>query len=150
MGYNQFADPEKFHHEFRCLEVTTHEQLTDKQVLHYYELKKLPPLDIKDSGRDLWLKLFNAETEEELAEIEKLGVPIMSEALQAYRHVAASDKFIQMEKMRSKTRHDEAQALRNAERQRDEHWRGVVANKDAALADKDAEIARLRAQLGKN
>jgi len=165
LGYNQFADHDKFHHEFGCLEVTTHQPLTDKQALHYYELKKLPPLNSKDSGRDLWLKLFNAETEEELAEIEKLGVPIMSEALQAYRHVAASDKFIQMEKMRSKTRHDEAQALKNAERRgekrADTKWQGVVAgkdatiadkdaalaSKDATIADKDAEIARLRAQL---
>jgi len=147
LGYNQFADPEKFHHEFRCLEVTTHEQLTDKQVSHYYELKKLPPLDNKDSGRDLWLKLFNAETEEELAEIEKLGVPIMSEALQAYRHVAASDKFIQMEKMRSKTRHDEAQALSNARRQGAADERKKLQGE---LADKDAEIARLRAKLGEN
>ena len=111
----------------------------------------MPPLDSNDSGRDLWLKLFNAQTEEELAEIEKLGVPIMSEALQAYRHVAASDEFIQMEKMRSKTRHDEAQALRNAERraaaQRDEHWQGVVADKDVLIADKDVENAKLRSQL---
>jgi len=130
LGFNQFPDPEKFHHEFGRLEVTTHQPLTDKQALHFYELKKLPPLDSKDSGRDLWLKLFNAETEEELAEIEKLGVPIMSETLQAYRHVAASDQFIQMEKMRSKTRHDEAQALRNAERRGEERantkWQSVA------------------------
>jgi len=40
----------------------------------------------------------------------------MSEAIAAYRHVAASDKFIQLEKAKSKARHDEAQALGNAER----------------------------------
>jgi hypothetical protein len=33
-------------------------------VLQFYELKKLAPLSDADSGRDLWLKLFNAETEE--------------------------------------------------------------------------------------
>ena len=59
-----------------------------------------------------------------------------------------------MEKMRSKARHDEAQALNNArlqERmQRDVHWQGVVADKDAAIADKDALIAELRAQLSKS
>jgi len=143
LGYNQFPNSKKFHSEFQCLETTTHEPLTDKQVLHFYELLKLPPLDSKDSGRDLWLKLFNAQTEEELSEIEKMGVPIMSEALQAYRHVAASDEFIQMERMRSKTRHDEAQALRNAERREREKWQGVVA-------DKDARIAELEAQLAKN
>ncbi|MDR1158298.1 MAG: hypothetical protein LBK75_08385 [Oscillospiraceae bacterium] len=31
----------------------------------------------------------------------------------------------------------------------DANWRVIVADKDAALVDKDAEIARLRALLGK-
>jgi len=145
LGFNQFPNSEKFHSEFQCLETTTHEPLTDKQVLYFYELPKLPPLNSKDSGRDLWLKLFNAQTEEELAEIEKLGVPIMSEALQACRHVAASDEFIQMEKMRSKTKHDEAQAIRNAERRRDEHWQGVAAEN----AELRSQLAKLQAQLNK-
>jgi hypothetical protein len=120
-------------------------------VLHFYELKKLPPLNSTDSGRDLWLKLFKAETEEELTKIEEMGVPIMSEAIGAYRHVAASPEFREIERVRSKARHDEAQALRNAERKserrRDEHWQGVVAEKDAALANKDIENEQLRQQL---
>ena len=80
----------------------------------------------------------------------------MSEALQAYRHVAASDEFIQVEKMRSKARHDEAQALRNAERRERDKWQGVVAEKDTAIAEQMARIteqmariAELEAQLGK-
>jgi hypothetical protein len=67
------------------------------------------------------IRFINAETEEELKKIEEFEVPIMSEAIAVYRHVAASDTFIQMEKMRSKTRHDEAQALSNARRQEREH-----------------------------
>ena len=141
LGFNQFPNRKKFHSEFQCLEVETREPLTDKQVLHFYELPKLPPLDSKDSGRDLWLKLFNAQTEEELAEIEKMGVPIMSEALQAYRHVAASDEFIQIEKMRSKARHDEAQALANARREEREKWQ----TENEQLRN---EVAELRARLG--
>jgi len=64
----------------------------------------------------------------------------MSEAIAAYRHVSTSDQFAQIEKMRSKARHDEAQAINHAlmlERQR---WQGI-------LADKDDYIARLLAQL---
>ena len=137
-----------------CLEVTTHEPLTDKMVLQFYELPKLSPLAITDRGRDLWLKLFNAETEEELKQIEEMGMPIMSEAVVAYRHVAASDEFKEIERMRSKARHDEAQVLKNAQRKRDEQWRSVVAGKDAMIAEvvaeKVAAIAeneKLRAQL---
>ena len=79
----------------------------------------------------------------------------MSEALQAYRHVAASDEFVRLERVRSKARHDEAQALNNARRQEREHWQGVVAEKDTALAEQSttlaeqaALIAELQAQLG--
>jgi len=140
LGFNQFKDSRKFHHEFQCLEVVTHEPLTDKMVLHFYELKKLPPLSDADSDRDLWLKLFNAETEDELKKIEEMEVSFMSEAIMAYRHVAASPEFKEIERMRSKARHDEAQAIFNAERKRDEHWQGVIA-------DKDELISQLRAQL---
>ena len=90
LGFTQFPNPEKFHSEFQALEVTTHEPLTDKMSLHFYELKKMPPLDKADSGRDLWLKLFRADTEEELTKIEEMGVQIMSDAIGAFRHVAAS------------------------------------------------------------
>ncbi|MCL2202622.1 MAG: Rpn family recombination-promoting nuclease/putative transposase [Defluviitaleaceae bacterium] len=145
LGFNQFADKEKYHHEFQCLEVTTHAPLTDKMALHFYELKKLPPLaeNDKTNGKDLWLKLFRAETEEDLAAIEKLEVPEMSEALQAYRHVAASDEFKEKERMWAKARHDEAQALYNAEQRgaaaRDVHWQGV-AEENERLRKRLAEL----------
>jgi len=144
LDFIQFPNSEQFHSEFQCIEVTTHEPLTDKMVLHYYELPKLSPLDNTDSGRDLWLKLFNAKTEEELKKIEEMGVSVMNEAIAAYRHVVASDKFIQIEKAMSKARHDEAQALGNAERRgaekEREKWQSV-------LDEKDALIAMLRSQL---
>ena len=146
LGFNQFADESKYHHEFQCLEVTTHQPLTDKMVLHFYELNKLPPLAEDDNNdKDLWLQLFRAETEEDLAAIEQLEVPIMSEALQAYRHVTASDEFKERERLWAKARHDEAQALANAALkgaiEERKHWHGIVADKDILLADKDMLLA---------
>jgi len=73
-----------------------------------------------------------------------MGVPIMSEAIVAYRHVAASPELREVERMRSKARHDEAQALRNAERKRDEHWQGVAAENEELRK----QLAELRAQQG--
>jgi len=148
LGFNQFADPNKFHSEFGVLEMTSHEPLSDKFKLHYFELPKLPNAIDASNMRDLWLKLFKAETEEELTNIDALGVSTMSEAVRAYRQVAASPEFRELERMRSKRRHDEAQALKNAELRgelRGEErahtkWQGVVA-------EKDAEIALLREQL---
>jgi hypothetical protein len=76
----------------------------------------------------------------------------MNEAVEAYRHVTATDEFKYLERLRATTRHDEAQALRNAEKRGEERgekrgakverekWQGVVS-------DKDAIIAELRARL---
>ena len=151
LAFQQF-DCKEFHSEFQALEVTRHTQLTDKLCLHYYELPKLPDQISPANRRELWLSLFRAETEEELAEIESMEVPIMIEAVQAYRHVAASPELREIERLRSKARHDEAQALLNAERRGErrgklagaeeerEKWQSVV-DKQAAL------IAELRARL---
>ena len=161
LGFELF-DCKEFHSEYKLLEVTRHTHLTDKLVIHFYELVKLPPLKDGDSGRDLWLQLFNAQTEEDLTKIESLGVSFMSEAIVAYRHVATSPEFREAERMRSKARYDEAQALHNAEQRGAEterqHWQvvvaDVVAEKDTVIAEKDTVIAnqateneKLRAQL---
>jgi hypothetical protein len=82
----------------------------------------------------------------------------MQEAIGAYRSITVAPEFIEVERLRSKARHDEAQALfhahREGVRESDEKWQGIVAGKDAILAekdiilaDKDAENARLREQL---
>ena len=160
-------DCKEFHSEYQPLEVTRHTPLTDRQVLHYFELPKLPAIVNADDELKLWLALFNAETEEDLAKLEALEVSVMQEAIGAYRHVAATDEFREIERLRSRTRHNEASALSHArdmgkiegriegkiegkiegerigaERER-EKWQGVV-EEQAAL------IARLQAQIGRN
>ena len=135
---------------------------TARLSLHFFELPKLPKTVSAERGMELWLALFKAKTEEDLKKIEGMGVTVMNEAIVAYRHVSASPEFLEMERMRSKALHDEAQAIKNAtlsgerrgERRSEKKWKSVVADKDAAileknaaLAEKDAEIARLRAQL---
>ena len=102
----------------------------------------MPLSDSLDASniKELWLKLFKAETEEELVKIEALEVPIMEEAVKAYRTVATSSEVRERERLWEKARHDEAQALKNAERRRDEHWQGVVAEKDALIAELEAKL----------
>ncbi|GHV49179.1 transposase [Synergistales bacterium] len=158
-------DCTEFHSEFMPLEVTRHTPLTDRMSLHYFELPKLPVTVDADNGLELWLALFNAETEEELKQIEALEVPIMEEAIGAYRGITATDEFKEIERLRTLARHNEASALGHARREAtakaNAKWQAVVADKEAALANKDAEwgsvvankdaeIARLRAQLGQN
>ena len=71
----------------------------------------------------------------------------MNESIMAYRHVAASPEFREMERVRSKARHDEAQAIYNAERKLNEHWQGVVADKDAENEQLRSQLAELQTQL---
>jgi len=108
-------DCAEFHSEFQSLEVTRHTPLTDKMSLHIFELPKLPPSVNKNNRLELWLSLFRAETEEELENLEALEVPEVKQAIGAYRSITITPEFKEMERLRSKARHDEAQALFHAE-----------------------------------
>jgi len=108
----------EFHSEFQVLEVNRQEQLTDKMSLHYFELPKLPKSVSKDDELRLWLSLFRVKTEEELKQFETMGVPIMEQAVIAYRKVTATDEFKEKERLLSRARHNEAAALYNAEKKK--------------------------------
>ena len=103
----------EFHSFFQPLEVTRHTLLSDKMGFHFFELKKIPKDITEDDRLLLWLSLFNAETEEDLEKIKKLEVPEMEQAINAYYTITASSEFRELERLREKARHDEAQALRN-------------------------------------
>ena len=149
INFNLF-NCEEYHSEFKALEVTRHTPLTDKMCLHFFELNKLPKNIGADNLRLLWLSLFRAETKEELAKIEAMEVPVMKEAIKAYHQITAESEFREKERLHSLARHNEAAALRHARAEgraegraeERELWQNVVA-------DKDAEIARLREKLEK-
>ena len=138
----------EFHSEFRLLEVTRHTQLTDKQVLHYFELPKLPEITSADDELKLWLLFFKAETEEELSKIKGLGAPIMEQAIEAYRQITATDEFKELERLRSRARHNEASALDHARREEGKKWQNALAEKDAEIEQLRAQVAKLREQFG--
>ncbi|MCL1918379.1 MAG: hypothetical protein FWG14_08705 [Peptococcaceae bacterium] len=48
--------------------------------------------------------------------IDVLGVPEMSRAISAYHSITASPEFQELERLRIKASHDEAQAVYNAGR----------------------------------
>ena len=80
-------------------------------------LPKLPDDADQEDMLLLWLSLFKADTEEELERIKGMGVPVMSQAINAYYTITASSEFREKERLREKARHDEAQALYNARRE---------------------------------
>ena len=113
----QLFDCKEYHSFFQPLEVRRHTLLSDKMGFHFFELKKLPEeIDGKDALL-LWLSLFKAETEEDLDRIKGMGVPTMNQAISAYYSVTASPEFHEIERMREKARHDEAQALSHAKQE---------------------------------
>jgi predicted transposase/invertase (TIGR01784 family) len=113
VGFEAFECSE-YHSEFAVIEVNRHTAFGDKLCLHVFELPKLPKLADTNDKQLLWLSLFRAKTEEELQSIISMGVPEMTEAVEAYRSTAVSPAFRELERLRTKARHDEAQALRNA------------------------------------
>jgi len=150
--YFKLFDCEEYYSEFQALEVTRHTQLTDHFQLMYFELPKFTKTITKDDNLKTWLSLFKSETEEDLREIESMGVSVMKETVEAYRKVTAADEFRNIERMRFDASNIEASAIGNAERKRDAHWQGVVADvvaeKDAALAENEKlrqQIAALQA-----
>jgi predicted transposase/invertase (TIGR01784 family) len=133
-------DCAEYHSKFMPLEASRHELLSDKMVFHIFELLKLPADIRRENMLLLWLALFKAETEEDLDKIKAMEVPVMDQAISAYYTITASSEFRESERLYEKARHDEAQALHHAREEEREKWQGVVA-------DKDAENARLRAEI---
>ena len=161
LDFPLFKQYPQYHSEFQALEVSRHTLLTDKMVLHFFELPKLPKKIDRDDILLLWLTLFKADTEEELKQIQELGVTELSEAVNAYHSVTASAEFMEMERLRIKAGHDEAQALHNAEKRGEirgekrgekranAKWQGIIAKKDAALSEKDAALSEKDAIIAK-
>ena len=94
----------------------------------------------------LWLSLFKANTEEELEKIRALGVPVMDQALNAYDVITASSEFREMERLRAKARHDEAQALHHAKQ---EGWKkGLQEGLQEGRQEEKLEMARKPKAIG--
>lgn len=123
---------------FQALEVTRHTLLSDKMGFQFFELTKLPgEIDEKDSLL-LWLSLFKANTEEELEKIRAMEVPEMEEAINAYYTITASSEFREIERLRAKARHDEAQALHHARQE----------GRQEGISERNIEIVRNALQMG--
>lgn len=110
-------DCTEYHSFFQPLETTRHTLLSDKMGFHFFELRKLPDEVSEKDALLLWLSLFKAETEEDLERIKGMGVPTMEQAVNAYYTITASPEFREIERLREKARHDEAQALHHAKQE---------------------------------
>ena len=136
------------HSHFQLLEINRHTLLSDKMVLHYFELPKAPNLTELDYNNELelWLALFNASTQTELDKLATDGGEIMQKAIHAYESITATDEFKELEWARRKAEHDEATALANERRKVEAQWAEAVTEKEAQITEKDSQIATLKAE----
>ena len=139
IDFNLF-DCKEYHSFFQPLEVTRHTLLSDKMGFHFFELRKLPDDVNEKDDLLLWLALFRAETEDDLEKIKNMGVPTMEQAINAYYTITASPEFREIERLREKARHDEAQALYHAEQKGIQQ--GIQQGIQKGAAERNIEIAR--------
>jgi predicted transposase/invertase (TIGR01784 family) len=116
LGENLF-DCKEYHSKFCFMETTRHELLHDRLVLEFYELAKLTDSLDSDDMLSLWLRLIKADTEEELEKIERLGVDVMSKAVQTVREMQGDAALHHLALRREMAAHDEAHALNVARRE---------------------------------
>lgn len=163
VDFTLFANSTEFHSEFQVLEVTRYTPLTDRLVLHYFELPKLPEGVAPNDAASLWLALFKAKTEEELHRLDAMGVTFVDQAITAYRAITADSMFRELERLRELAGHNEASALANARREgrlegrlegryegqqeETQKWQTMMSDL-LLLGDNEAIVAQLRAKLG--
>ena len=133
-----FDDSGEYRSFFQPLEITRHTLLSDKMGFYFFELPKLPETVNENDPLLLWMSLFSADTEEKLEKIKKMEVPVMSEAINAYRSITVSPEYRELERIRDRALHDEATALRRA---KDE-------GRNEGINEKASEIASKLIKLG--
>jgi len=73
-----------------------------------------------------------------------------AEPIEAYRSITASEQLREIERIRDRADHDLAQFKHDAEKRGEQRGeQRAEAKWQAVVADKDAQIAELKAQLGK-
>lgn len=107
INFNLF-DCEKYHSSFSMREDSRNEQLTDKFTAHYFELKKIGKNIDKNNKQELWLRLINAETEDEIDMLQQTGVKQIQDAVVVLHKMSADEKTRELAEMREKALHIEA------------------------------------------
>lgn len=97
-----------FHSSFRMREDKHNSVLTDNFIAHYFELKKIGKNFDKNNKQELWLRLINAETEDELDMLQQTGVKQIQDAVVVLHKMSADEKTRELAEMREKALHIEA------------------------------------------
>lgn len=134
INFNLF-DCEKYHSSFSMREDSRNEQLTDKFTAHYFELKKIGKNIDKNNKQELWLRLINAETEEELDMLETAKDSTLDKAITKLKYFSENEQLRFDAISREKYINDQASLERSA----------MLAGRAEGERKKEAEIlAKMR------
>ena len=139
LNFTPFPDAPEFYAKYKLLNIKNHRLYTSKFELNVLDLThiELATEEDKTYGIDYWARLFKAKTWEDLKMIAKNNTVLTqaSETLYALN----CDQTIR----------DMCRAREDAIRH-ENYMKRMLAEQEAALAEKDAEIARLKALLENN
>lgn len=108
LNFILFDEWTDFHSSFRMREDKHNSVLTDNFIAHYFELKKIGKNFDKNNKQELWLRLINAETEDELDMLQQTGVKSIQDAVVVLHKMSADEKTRELAEMREKALHIEA------------------------------------------
>ena len=139
VNFNLFSKPE-YHSHYSIMDRDTHEILTDKFAIHFFELKKVGK-NRTGKPMDDWINLINAETEEELMAIQQTTtIPEVKDTIVILRELSADEQLRRLAEMREKRLHDEASNLNGARREGIEQ--GIKQGIEQGITEGKAELRK--------
>lgn len=132
INFNMFSGSD-YHTEIAAVIKGTDEVFSDKFSIHFFELKKVSKKPNPSSSRELWLQFINADSEEDLNMISRTNVPIMKKAVNVIYDMSEDTKVREIARLREKSLHDEASAIKNAKEEgKAEERLSIIARMKAA------------------
>ena len=129
MDYIAFNEHDDYHSKFGVWDVEHNQKLTDKMEIHFFELKKVKGAPDKNDLKKLWIHFLKAETKEEFAMLENIGVPAIEKGVQAIYTMNADERTKEEIRMREKAMHDQASMLLSAREEGRAEERAAIAER---------------------
>ncbi|MCL2053557.1 MAG: Rpn family recombination-promoting nuclease/putative transposase [Oscillospiraceae bacterium] len=104
-------DCAEYHSVFMNMETNRHEVLTDKKVIHFFELGKIPSLENSKSNIELWLNLISADSEEKIEALESVPIVEIKKAIGEVKRLNRDPNFIRTTEARENAMREEMSAL---------------------------------------
>lgn len=143
INFNMFGG-EDYHTEVAAMIKGTDEVFSDKFSIHFFELKKVGKKPDPLNSRQLWLQFINADSEEDFDMIERTNVPIMQKAVHVIYDMSEDTRIREIARLREKSLHDEASALKNAMAEGEAKGR-AEGRAEGEANERNNTIARMKA-----